>query len=913
MSMSINPINQIAVNSQGETSQEKKEPLVQSDNLRVLNVQKDMLLNASAMLQKYAKNPDMADKILMFEYQIKNLLAQIAHLNSCYRNGVSAVEDISSLTSDISSQTCFDSDIISLTKQVRLLLDLTNKALGIEPAGRDIVIASKKSKKAKPFDLSDKLLVLDEYQSAAVEEFKKGNTVMVTAPTGTGKTLIAEHIIDDILKSGKKVIYTTPLKALCNDKYKQFSKLWGDYNSKGELIGTSKVGLATGDAKINVNAPLVVMTTEIYRNMLVQQGKKAVEKELKNVDAVIFDEFHYMGNTQRGSVWEESVMFSPERMKFLMLSATVSNANPIKDWMNSINNDHKTIIVNVPEEERHVPLEHYVYSKIDGNFDLHNLTDSVIDLDKLKNFDLDKRQKEILKEIGKNFGNRDGITALENIFKNADYDSSKINFNNFIKELVKNGIPQQKAELYALRLSDKDSVRLNKKLDKMQDISYLPVQYFVFDLSHKNMTPALYFSYSKKSCKKLMLDTAKGNHSLLLPYERKEVQRRIDEIQSKGIFLGTDFEEDIKPCLLKGIAMHHSGMMPQCKSFIEELGRSKLIKICFATDTLGAGINFPFKTVVFSDFEKYGDYGFEEISTNEFKQGAGRAGRRGIDDIGYVISIPKNREDLIIPYSKVTMPSDEIQSAFNLSYGLILSPRFLNSSSEVLNSSFDKYQRKNTDSNIRKCKLMQEILKQRDFIELRNNKYVLTPKGKIASKVRGINEILLAEILTDKVLMENIIPSQLAELISVFAPDKEEKLSPLSYLINNSYDKKLWKVMEIAHSIRDFEKERGIESNIKINSSCAPYIRMWANLDNQELNIENWSSMIKSMLSQDIIKTEGDFLKKVNYTIDILKQVKKIAPTPYLQDTADQAIKMLQKSPVDDILFYELGYRVNNE
>ena len=201
-----------------------------------------------------------------------------------------------------------------------------------------------------------------------------------------------------------------------------------------------------------------------------------------------------------------------------------------------------------------------------------------------------------------------------------------------------------------------------------------------------------------------MQEAASGSFSLLSNEEEREIKQRIAKIQRKGVFLGVDFDEKIKPCLLQGVAMHHSGMLPQCKSFIEELGRDKLIKVCFATDTLGAGINFPFKTVVFSAFEKYGDYGFEEISANAFKQGAGRAGRRGIDDIGYVISIPKTKEELILPFNKVTQPSDEIQSAFKISYGLVLSPRFLNNSLKVLNNSFDTFQRKNCESAGRKCK-----------------------------------------------------------------------------------------------------------------------------------------------------------------------------------------------------------------
>ena len=885
-----------------------------SNILRLTALQKS-LLNVQIMLKEYnQKNEEPS----VLEYQIRDLLNQISYVKaSLVSNNAQKTKNQNQKKSLMDVLLAEDIKNINLSdyeREAQSLINNAHKILGIEPVGKDLLIASTKSKLPKPFELSDKLLTLDEYQNKAVQEFKNGNTVLVTAPTGTGKTLIAEHIIDDILKSGKKVIYTTPLKALCNDKYKQFSILWGDYNNKGELIGKSKIGLATGDAKINVNAPLVVMTTEIYRNMLIQQGEKAVEKELKDVDAVIFDEFHYMGDTQRGSVWEEAVMFSPHRMRFLMLSATIANANPIKEWLVNINNNHSSEVINVPEDERHVPLKHYVYSSIDNIYDFRNLIDDKIDINALKTKNFNKRERETLSELSQKIGCKTGIEALEKIFSNMENSPNMVSSASFIRELVKKyNIPYQKAEQYALRLADKSTSKLNPNLSKMSEMKYVSLEDIIGRLNRKNMVPALYFTYSKRSCKNLMQEGAEKVGQLLTPEERSEIQKRILKIEQKGIFLGTDFEDEIKPCLLKGFAMHHSGMLPQCKSFIEELGRSKLVKVCFATDTLGAGINFPFKTVVFSDFEKYGDFGFEEISVNSFKQGAGRAGRRGIDDIGYVISIPKSKEELIIPYNKVTQPSDEIQSAFKLSYGLILSPRFLNNSIKILNNSFDNFQKKSYDYAFRKSMLMKDLLKERKFVEQKNNKFQLTPKGKIAAKVRGINEILLAEILTNNSLMENIKPEELAGLISMFAPDKEEKIVQSTNLSSKKYNQRIQDTISLAQIIRDKETEKRLESNIMINNTCSQAVKLWASLGGSEENKELWASLVSDLLSEKAIKAEGDFLKKINYTTNVLKQIKKIAPSPYIQDVADKAVKMLQKSPVNDILLYELDYKENNE
>ena len=810
------------------------------------------------------------------------------------------------------SETAMSDDVLS----DKYSCDIDSKPIAVTIIpGRDLVpTRSKIVKRPRPFSLSDKQLVLDDYQMAAVEHFRNGENVMVTAPTGTGKTLIAEHVINDILKSGKKVIYTTPLKALCNDKYKQFSALWGDYDSNRDLVGSTRIGLATGDVKINTDAPLVIMTTEIFRNMLIQHGEKDIEKKLKNVGAVIFDEFHYMGDSQRGSVWEEALMFSPPKIRHLMLSATIANASPIINWLNAVNPHHKSVLVNVPEDERHVPLKYMAYSNISGKFTFSDFLDEKINLDYLKTKELSIKERETLSEIGSLFNEKDGIKVLETKFKDIFDNNGSANINSLINKLVVFGVPYYKAVMYGLRLTDKQSRNINPALAKSEPLHQPPLEYLINDLEKKKMTPALYFVYSKRNCKKYMKEASEKIGPLLTKEEQNEVMNKINEVQNKGIFLGTDFTKEIVPCLLNGFAMHHSGMLPQCKSFIEELGRNKLIKVCFATDTLGAGINFPFKTVVFSDFEKYTEDGFEEISVNSFKQGAGRAGRRGIDDVGYVVVVPKDKDEIAIPYRKIVDDADEVKSAFTLSYGLILSPRFLNKPLNILQKSFDNFQRSSYDENLQKSQEMKEILKKRKFIEDNNGTLKLTKKGKIASRIRGINEILMTEILTDKNISENIKPSELAAIISMFAPERNEDYSIFDDKnISDEYTKKLKIAANHAMDIKDMEQERGLDTGIKINSGIPAYIKMWAELPDSYNNKFLWSDMVYNMTSKALIRDEGDLFKKINFSTNILKQIRKAAPTEYLRDTASKAIKMLQKSPVNDILLYELNYKENNE
>ena len=798
--------------------------------------------------------------------------------------------------------------------------------------GRDLVKNVKTVKKPLPFSQSDEKLVLDKYQQEAIDLFREGKNVIVTAPTGTGKTLIAEHAINDILKSGKKVIYTTPLKALCNDKYKQFCALWGNYDENGNLLDSPNVGLATGDIKINTNAPIVIMTTEIYKNMLVQSNQHDIEKELKDVEAVIYDEFHYMGDSQRGSVWEEALMFSPPQIKNMMLSATIANAEPITDWLNSINESYSSVVVNVPEEERHVPQKYLSYSNVGSGMGLYDLLSEKINLKKLKTKNLSSREKEVLEDIGKIFKEQDGITAIEKKFSNIfDNSESTANLKRFIEKLTKFGVLPIKAEQYGLILSDKTSRKINPELFKIRPLSHSPLIGLVKELEKNKMTPALYFVYSRKKCKDYMKDVSEKVGPLLNKEEQNEVKRRIDKIRSKGIFLGTDFEKEVMPCLLKGFVMHHSGMLPQCKSFIEELGRSKLIKVCFATDTLGAGINFPFKTVVFSEFKKSTGTDFEEISVNTFKQGAGRGGRRNIDDIGYVVVIPKDREEAFVPYQKIIQESDDVKSAFKPTYSLILSPRFLNNSLNILSKSFDNFQRKTYEDSLKRCNSMKNILIQREFVEEEEGILKLTQKGRVASRINGINEILMTEILYDPSITKGITESELSGLISMFSPeneiknesDKDTENSPendmekvrksMPYIKNSDYKQMLLNAADMAIEIKHNEIQQGITSDIKINPQIIPYIKIWAEASGNKDTIGLWSRLVKEMISADIIRNEGDFFKKITYTTNILKQLQKMAPQRNIRKTAEQAIKMLQKSPVDDILLYELDHKKVHE
>src|SRR3989338_9374271 len=203
-------------------------------------------------------------------------------------------------------------------------------------------------------------LTLDDFQIRAIRQIENNNSVVVSAPTGTGKTLIADYTISKFLNAKRRVIYTAPIKALSNQKYKDFTK---DY-------GKEMVGIMTGDIVINPEAPLLVMTTEIYRNMLLTH-----DAVISYVSYVIFDEIHYISDPERGTVWEESIIFSPQNIRYLCLSATIPNAAEFAEWISSIK-AHPVIVVDY--DKRAVPLKHYVYDKSIGLFKTEDLAVSGI-------------------------------------------------------------------------------------------------------------------------------------------------------------------------------------------------------------------------------------------------------------------------------------------------------------------------------------------------------------------------------------------------------------------------------------------------------------------------------------------------------------------------------------------------------
>ena len=769
-----------------------------------------------------------------------------------------------------------------------------------------IMLPARKDAKLRSFEDSDKKFTLDRYQKDSIDSYISGNSTITTAPTGTGKTLIAEYCIEDALKKGEKIIYLSPLKALSNEKFIKFSELFGNY-SNGEFINSDNVGIITGDVAIGPNASLVIMTTEIYRNMVNSGDEEAIKETFKDFSGVIIDEFQYFKDPDRGTVWEEAIMQTPKHMRLLLLSATASNAPEIQSWLSKLNPAIKTNLINVPESERYVPLKEYVYGYGVNGFTIEPIYDNVINLNKLKQGTSD-RAKETIKELEELY---DGQNYLEILSQFAN-EKGFVNAEKLSQVLIdKKGIKPEKAQQIAYVLSDSESRNKKDNVRLHYSSQNPPIAPLVRLLNEKNMTPALLFIFSKKRCKKEMDETAKKLGTLLTPEESKRVLDVINEAKEKGIYLGADFDKEYLPKLLMGYAVHHAGMLPSYKSIVEKLSKEGLIKVCFATETLLAGINMPFKTTVFTSLEKFDGKRKVEIPVINYKQGAGRAGRRGIDDIGNVIVCPTSKYEYDRFKALMESEDTEISSAFNLSYASLLQDNVLKNLDNFINSSFSSYQTGSCNDEKDEALNKLNFLEEKGYLEQLFGKYKRTNKGEIAKNVYGINQILFCELISNPEYTKDLTPEELAACMTMFADINDDKPRETFEDDLAQTAQKLSGIIDLAKQIQQEQNEYGINDKIKMSTNLVPAILKFADTSktNPQECIQLWNEIFDDLKSQYLIMHEGDLLRVFNGTIDLLETIVDVSDNPELVQKTYQAINALKKSPLTDILEYELNIK----
>lgn len=753
---------------------------------------------------------------------------------------------------------------------------------------------------------------LDDFQKDACETIDNGESVVVCAPTGAGKTVIAQHAIHRALEQGCRIFYTTPLKALSNQKFYDF----------GEKYGRDKVGLLTGDTSINRNAQIVIMTTEVFRNMLYGTNFGAVADNLKDVKYVVLDEVHYMNDEQRGTVWEESIIYCPTNIQIIALSATVANCDELTNWINTVHS--KTKLVNT--DFRPVPLKFYYFDSSQPYKLLPLLT-----------------------------------------------PNGKLN----------NKIRPEKPQWA-------------KGRDKRKK-SY--VKQIISNLSENDMLPAIYFTFSRKKCDEQM-EKCSGL-GLNTRAEQEKIKTFIDEFISENPHLYGNKHIEY---LIQGVASHHAGLLPAWKNLVEKLFQQGLIKVVFATETLAAGINMPARSTVISSTSKRTDTGHRMLTANEFLQMSGRAGRRGMDEVGYVTIVGTSFQSPEEVAELVLSDSNPLESRFSPSYSMVLNllQRFnLEEAKELILKSFGYYssdfrlkpilslleqyeteiqersfvcpfklsdqdmleydklrflyvQNRQTYKKILKqekskhralsaeviefgernkadlhklqkfacdnCKHYKKHAKNLEVIQrLLNKKHKLekeietqkdiywnkflahraalqdygyldkdypTQKGKTTSQIRSENELFLAEIVFSGVL-ESLTPAQLAGVICAITT--EELRMEIPYIpFSEPVRKTLNHIRNIKRKLEKVQTRYDIEAPLNINPYFSSLIELW-------VEGAEWETV-----SEQIDIGEGDIVRAFKRVVDVLRQLTTIDNIPEaLVFTAREAIEKILRAPVD--------------
>lgn len=776
-----------------------------------------------------------------------------------------------------------------------------------------------------PFELSD-------FQKWSIDSWENNKNVTITAHTGSGKTLPAEYAIEHTIKRNLgTVIYTCPIKSLSNDKY----------NSLKFKFPEIEIGIITGDIKHNPEANVLIMTTEILRNLLYNnkiedvRNKVTIKIDIESIHTVVFDEVHYINDEDRGTVWEECFILLPSKVNLINLSATINNPEHFCNWLCKIK---KKDTILTTTNKRIVPLTYSLF------------------LDYLPSF---MKKKEGLSSI--DYNNK--MVTIMNESNSLDIDT----YNKLYYHIKKSRLGMSK----------------NQVINNL--VEFLDI--------NKNL-PSIFFVFSRKNTEKLAKSI---HHTLLRDNEAslidKVINNHLKKTNNYESYIRMDQFYELKKCLDKGVAFHHSGLLPVFKEIVEILFSYKntnnefqpLVKVLFATETFAVGVNMPTKTVVFTDLKKFTNNEMRYLKPHEFSQMSGRAGRRGIDKFGNVILIPNlfdlpdenniksimsgksqvltskfkpnykiviksiinnididnlinssliNKEILTqISYNndlvkKIEYPDinidiiNEYYIIKNNNYGII------KPSKKVLKNNLKKIKDLEKDSNFMKqlqiyhenkedIDLKNKIIKENlqselyqkkqiesivsilidyQYIENKNDTYHVTNLGIVASEISECNELILSLVLYNN-YMDDLDYKQLATILSIFGDSKELSNGDdsidenLNLKDNYVYSNILKYISSIIYKLSNSEsyKQLYIDTNWNINTDLMDATYEW-------LSDVSFNDIVSKyhLYEGNLIK---DFIKIYNLSANIVT-ISKFLNKPKLEIQANKVMDSILKDVV---------------
>lgn len=755
---------------------------------------------------------------------------------------------------------------------------------------------------------------LDDFQQEAVFHIDNGKSVVVCAPTGAGKTCIAQHAIHKALEEDKRIFYTTPLKALSNQKYSDFSKKYG----------SDKVGLLTGDTSINRDAQIVVMTTEVFRNMLYGTNFGSITENLKDVKYVVLDEVHYMNDEQRGTVWEESIIYCPTDIQLIALSATVANSQELTDWINTVHSKTELVYTDF----RPVPLKYFYFDSSQPNDVLPLFTPTG---------QLNKKIRPEKRQFG-------------------------------------------------------SSSRRKPKRSVVKDV--------ISALQRRDMLPAIYFTFSRKKCDEQMDKCC--DLQLITPREKSQIEEIINTYLAENPYLSYNKHLDYLKC---GVASHHAGLLPGWKVLVEQLFQKGLIKVVFATETLAAGINMPARSTVISSISKRSDSGHRILTPSEFLQMSGRAGRRGMDEVGYVTIVGTQFQSPEEVAELVNSDANPLESRFSPSYSMVINllQRFdEEQSKELILKSFGYFSsedrikglilkqeeikaniqaamgfecfhgrtsedliayNKFRDTYVENRKVLKTLNKQlkntndfsQDYLEFRDkvkamcaemnacpcnncrvykrhmknlviveretkrlkeltrlinkqkdiywnsfvaHKNVLeklgyikdnypNERGVVVAMIRSENELYIAQII-QRGILDDLSPAEIASVIcAVTTEDMRAELAS-RLPISKNVRRALGHIKDVRRKLSIVQRDFEIDKPMYINSFYSPLIESW-------IEQGDWQYII-----DQVEIGEGDVVRSFKRTVDVLRQITLLPNiSQKLKENAHKAIDAIMKEPID--------------
>ncbi len=671
------------------------------------------------------------------------------------------------------------------------------------------------------------------FQIQALEAISAGDNVLVSAPTGAGKTLVAEYAIADAVARGRRCVYTAPIKALSNQKYR-------DFRDEPDI----DVGLMTGDVTIHPSAQVLIMTTEILRNAILE-----APENLHDVDYVILDEVHFMDDPERGCVWEESLIFAPPEIRFIMLSATIANLDQLGAWVREIRSHGLTV---VRSDRRPVPLQHRLFAPGAGVFAPGRL-------------DWVRRNAG---RLGPKQGGRGGRRGRRGRQGGRDRGGRRPSTG---------GV---------------DAEDLRELFD---------------ELHRKQLFPVLVFSFSRRDCERLARSNAQ-RHLL-----DEDEDRRMQALQRELIELFQldegELDGEIFRLAAEGVGYHHAGMLPIHKEVVERMFTSGLIRMLFTTETFALGINMPARTVVFAALRKFDGVGFDYLRTRDYMQMAGRAGRQGIDERGLVVANLDARALEEAPVHRIQNGKPEpVLSRFRLSYATILhlyGALGREGVQQAWERSFNQFQhrarnRKARERNQRIQRALVDahvdLLFELGYLDADAGPgdEVLTPRGRLARLFYGY-ELQLAELLFRGAL-EGVPPKGLA-IVFVGLVYEERRRHVKSSVSARLFGGVRRHVDQIVRQLTGAEAARGIPTPLKVPDwGLTPVVDLWFDgLDFDEL--EERADCVA-----------GDVCRVFRMALQLMRQVRRVLePEDELVDRLEDAVLAMNRGEVDARHQLELG------